>query len=218
MNTALDHILTRTELYEEARYYSFLKRVFDIVCSFAAIIALSPLFLVVAVMIKLESKGPVFFIQTRCGRQAREFQMLKFRSMIWNAEMMLMDLKDMNEQKGPVFKIRNDPRITRVGKFLRRTSIDELPQLFNILKGDMSFVGPRPPIPAEAQKYSDYERQKMTVKPGLTCYWQIMGRNSIEFQEWIELDIKYIRDRSLWLDITLVLKTFKVFLGDENAS
>jgi exopolysaccharide biosynthesis polyprenyl glycosylphosphotransferase len=198
--------------------YIFLKRLFDIICSMIGLVVLSPLFIATAIAIKLNSKGPVFFIQDRCGKDGRIFKMLKFRSMVQNAEDLLDSLKEKNEQTGPVFKIKEDPRITKVGRFIRKTSIDELPQLFNILKGDMSVVGPRPPIVAEVAEYNPYQRQRLLVKPGLTCYWQVMGRNKIGFDEWVELDIKYIQERSLWLDFILILKTFKVFLGDKNAS
>jgi lipopolysaccharide/colanic/teichoic acid biosynthesis glycosyltransferase len=172
----------------------------------------------VAVLIKLDSKGPVFFKQDRCGKDGKIFGMLKFRSMVMDAEEKLEELMDKNEQSGPVFKIKDDPRITKIGKFIRKTSIDELPQLFNILAGDMSIVGPRPPIPREVEQYDAYQRLRLTVKPGLTCYWQVMGRNSIGFDEWVELDVKYIQERNFWLDLKLIFKTFKVLVGDANAS
>lgn len=138
--------------------------------------------------------------------------------MVDNAEGLLYNLKDKNEQTGPVFKMKDDPRITRIGRFIRRTSIDELPQLFNILKGDMSIVGPRPPIVSEVAEYNNYQKLRLTVKPGLTCYWQVMGRNKIGFDEWVDLDIKYIQERNFWLDLKLIFRTFKVFLGDDNAA
>lgn len=197
--------------------YLFFKRMLDIICSAVGIIVLAPLMIITAVMIKLDSKGPVLFKQERCGKDGARFNMLKFRSMVCNAEELLKGLKDKNEQAGPVFKIRNDPRITRVGKIIRRTSIDELPQLFNIIKGDMSIVGPRPPIPTEVEHYTEYQRQRLLVKPGLTCFWQVMGRNNIGFDAWVELDIKYIKERSFWLDLRLILRTLKVLIGDVNA-
>ena len=144
--------------------------------------------------------------------------MYKFRSMVHNAEDLLKDLMDRNEQTGPVFKINDDPRITKVGKFIRKTSIDELPQLFNVLKGDMSLVGPRPPIPHEVEQYNSYQMQRLAVKPGLTCIWQVSGRNNIGFDEWVDMDIEYIQNRSLWLDIKLIFKTVGVLFGDDNAS
>lgn len=199
--------------------YLFIKRTIDIVGALVGLILLSPLFLVVAVLIKLEDpKGKVFFGQKRNGVYRKTFKMYKFRSMVHNAEELLKDLMDKNEQTGPVFKIENDPRITRVGKFIRKTSIDELPQLINVLKGDMSLVGPRPPIPHEVEQYTPYQMQRLLVKPGLTCIWQVSGRNNIGFDEWVDMDIEYIQTRNLWLDIKLIFKTVGVLFGDESAS
>ena len=206
-------------LGKESILYSVTKRLIDIVGSLCGIILLSPLFLIVAVLIKLEDpKGKVFFAQERNGRYPKTFKMYKFRSMVHNAEELLKDLMDRNEQTGPVFKINDDPRITKVGKFIRKTSIDELPQLFNVLKGDMSLVGPRPPIPREVEQYNSYQMQRLAVKPGLTCIWQVSGRNNIGFDEWVEMDIEYIKTRNLWLDIKLIFKTVGVLFGDDNAS
>ena len=206
-------------LAKESILYSVTKRLIDIVGSLCGIILLSPLFLIVAILIKLEDpKGKVFFAQERNGRYPKTFKMYKFRSMVHNAEDLLKDLMDRNEQTGPVFKINDDPRITKVGKFIRKTSIDELPQLFNVLKGDMSLVGPRPPIPHEVDQYNSYQMQRLAVKPGLTCIWQVSGRNNIGFDEWVEMDIEYIKTRNLWLDIKLIFKTVGVLFGDENAS
>lgn len=205
-------------LGKESIFYSVTKRLIDIVGSLCGIILLSPLFLIVAILIKLEDpKGKVFFAQERNGRYPKTFKMYKFRSMVHNAEDLLKDLMDRNEQTGPVFKINDDPRITKVGKFIRKTSIDELPQLFNVLKGDMSLVGPRPPIPHEVDQYNSYQMQRLAVKPGLTCIWQVSGRNNIGFDEWVEMDIEYIKTRNLWLDINLILKTVGVLFGDDNA-
>lgn len=206
-------------LGKESIFYSVTKRLIDIVGSLCGIILLSPLFLIVAILIKLEDpKGKVFFAQERNGKYPKTFKMYKFRSMVHNAEDLLKDLMDRNEQTGPVFKINDDPRITKVGKFIRKTSIDELPQLFNVLKGDMSLVGPRPPIPREVEQYNSYQMQRLAVKPGLTCIWQVSGRNNIGFDEWVEMDIEYIKTRSLWLDIKLIFKTVGVLFGDDNAS
>ena len=206
-------------LGKESIFYSVTKRLIDIVGSLCGIILLSPLFLIVAILIKLEDpKGKVFFAQERNGKYPKTFKMYKFRSMVHNAEDLLKDLMDRNEQTGPVFKINDDPRITKVGKFIRRTSIDELPQLFNVLKGDMSLVGPRPPIPHEVDQYNSYQMQRLAVKPGLTCIWQVSGRNNIGFDEWVEMDIEYIKTRNLWLDIKLIFKTVGVLFGDDNAS
>ena len=206
-------------LAKESILYSVTKRLIDIVGSLCGIILLSPLFLIVAILIKLEDpKGKVFFAQERNGRYPKTFKMYKFRSMVHNAEDLLKDLMDRNEQTGPVFKINDDPRITKVGKVIRKTSIDELPQLFNVLKGDMSLVGPRPPIPHEVEQYNSYQMQRLAVKPGLTCIWQVSGRNNIGFDEWVEMDIEYIKTRNLWLDIKLIFKTVGVLFGDDNAS
>lgn len=206
-------------LGKESILYSVTKRLIDIVGSLCGIILLSPLFLIVAILIKLEDpKGKVFFAQERNGKYPKTFKMYKFRSMVHNAEDLLKDLMDRNEQTGPVFKINDDPRITKVGKVIRKTSIDELPQLFNVLKGDMSLVGPRPPIPHEVDQYNSYQMQRLAVKPGLTCIWQVSGRNNIGFDEWVEMDIEYIKTRNLWLDIKLIFKTVGVLFGDDNAS
>lgn len=206
-------------LGKESIFYSVTKRLIDIVGSLCGIILLSPLFLIIAILIKLEDpKGKVFFAQERNGKYPKTFKMYKFRSMVHNAEELLKDLMDRNEQTGPVFKINDDPRITKVGKFIRKTSIDELPQLFNVLKGDMSLVGPRPAIPREVEQYNSYQMQRLAVKPGLTCIWQVSGRNNIGFDEWVEMDIEYIKTRNLWLDIKLIFKTVGVLFGDDNAS
>ena len=204
---------------KEGPIYLFFKRAMDIIGSLCGIILLSPLLIIVALAIKIEDpKGSIFFSQKRCGKDNKLFPMYKFRSMVSNAEELLEELMEHNEMDGPVFKIKDDPRITRVGKFIRKTSIDELPQLFNILRGDMSIVGPRPAIPHEVAEYSDYHKQRLLVKPGLTCIWQVSGRNSIGFDEWMEMDLEYIEKRDLWMDIKLIFKTVGVLFGDENAS
>lgn len=199
--------------------YLSVKRLIDIIGSLTAIILLSPVFIIIAIAIKVEDpKGTIFFSQERNGKYPKLFKMHKFRSMVHNAEELLETLKADNEMSGPVFKMKEDPRITKVGKFIRKTSLDELPQLFNILKGDMSFVGPRPPIPREVTLYTDYQLQRLGVKPGLTCYWQVSGRNNIDFDQWVELDLKYIKERNTWIDIKLILLTIPALLGDKNAS
>ena len=206
-------------LERESKLYLFIKRSIDMICSLAGIIVLSPVFLIVAVLIKIEDpKGSIFFCQERNGQHPNTFKMYKFRSMVHNAEELLKDLQHKNEQTGPAFKIADDPRITKVGKFIRKTSLDELPQLFNVLKGDMSLVGPRPPIPREVEQYTEYQKQRLLVKPGLTCIWQVSGRNNIGFDEWVDMDLEYIKNRNLLLDIKLILKTVKVLFGDSNAS
>ncbi|MCC3862730.1 sugar transferase [Terrisporobacter petrolearius] len=199
--------------------YLFLKRTIDILGSGIGLIILSPIFILVALAIKIEDpKGKVFFAQERCGKNNKLFKMYKFRSMISNAEELLEELICENEMDGPVFKIKEDPRITKVGRFIRKTSIDELPQLFNILMGDMSIVGPRPAIPHEVAEYNEYQKQRLLVKPGLTCIWQVSGRNSIGFDEWVDMDLEYIEKRNLWMDIKLIFKTVGVLFGDDNAS
>lgn len=203
----------------ENKVYLFLKRLIDIVGSGLGILILIPVFLIIGILIKLEDpKGSVFFSQKRNGLNGKEFNMYKFRSMVHNAEDLLENLMSKNEMDGPVFKIKDDPRITKIGKFIRKTSLDELPQLFNVLKGDMSLVGPRPPIPREVIQYNKYQYQRLLVKPGITCYWQISGRNNIDFDEWVELDLKYIKERNLFKDIYIILMTLPVLLGDKNAS
>lgn len=212
-----DTSVTKIKANGSAKYL-VLKRILDIIGSVFGIIILSPVFLIVSILIKLENpKGKVFFIQHRNGLNGRIFKMYKFRSMVENAEAQLDDLKDKNEMSGPAFKMKDDPRITRIGKFIRITSIDELPQLFNVLKGEMSLVGPRPPIPTEVECYNQYQMQRLMVKPGLTCYWQVGGRNDISFDEWVDLDIKYIKERNLLIDIKLILKTVLVLFGDKHA-
>ncbi len=203
--------------YKKSAAYYFVKRSIDLILSFLGIIAFSPMMMVVAIVIKLDSKGSAIFSQTRVGKNGKLFKMYKFRSMVNEAEDLLDNLRSKNEMTGPVFKIKKDPRITRVGKFIRRTSIDELPQLFNVIKGDMSLVGPRPNLPQEVVKFTSNQKKKLLVKPGLTCYWQVMGRSNIDFDEWMRLDLKYIRDRNTMLDIKLIFKTLGVFFGDENA-
>ncbi len=198
--------------------YFFMKRLIDLILSILGIVFLSPIMLIIAIAIKVESKGPIIFSQDRVGKDGKFFKMYKFRSMVINAEELKEKLLSQNEMSGPMFKMKDDPRITKVGKFIRKTSIDELPQLFNVIKGDMSLVGPRPNLPKEVAQFSDYHKLKLKAKPGLTCYWQVMGRNSIGFEEWMELDIKYIRERSIWLDIKLIFRTFFVLFGDKNAN
>ena len=198
--------------------YEVIKRIIDIVASFIGLILLSPLILIVSILIKLESKGEVIFKQKRVGLNGKEFYMYKFRSMVINAEELKEQLESQNEMSGPMFKIKDDPRITKVGKFIRKTSIDELPQLINVIKGDMSLVGPRPSLPKEVKKFEQWMMERLEVKPGLTCIWQISGRNNIDFEDWMKLDIKYVRERSLVLDFKLIFKTIFVLFGDKNAS
>lgn len=202
---------------KESTLYNFTKRLIDIIGSSLGVIALSPLFLVVAILIKKESEGPVIFSQDRIGKNGVSFKMHKFRSMVQNAEELKEKLKEQNEMSGPMFKMKEDPRVTRVGKFIRKTSIDELPQLINVLRGDMSLVGPRPSLPKEVKEFEPWMMERLNVKPGLTCYWQVSGRNNIDFEDWMKLDIKYVRERNTLTDLKLIFKTVFVLFGDENA-
>lgn len=184
------------------------KRIQDFAVSLVLLVILSPLFLVISFLIKLTSNGPVFFLQERVGRNKRRFKILKFRTMVPDAEKMMADLEALNELSGPVFKIKNDPRLTPIGRFLRRSSLDELPQLLNVLLGDMSLVGPRPMAVRDFEGFSeDWQRRRFSVPPGITCLWQINGRNSIPFQQWMEMDMQYIAEWSLWLDLKILLRT-----------
>lgn len=197
--------------------YCFLKRTMDVVCSSIGLIILSPIFLVTAILIRLESEGNSIFSQERVGRNGKKFRMYKFRSMVVNAEELKDKLSAKNEMAGPMFKMKEDPRVTKIGRFIRKTSIDELPQLVNVLKGEMSLVGPRPSLPKEVVKFEDWMMERLIVKPGLTCYWQVSGRSDIGFEDWMRLDVKYVRERNTLVDIKLVLKTFRVLFGDEHA-
>jgi len=192
-------------------------RAFDMVVGIVLLLLLAPLFILVAVAVRLGSPGPVLFIQNRVGRGGGIFPCLKFRTMRMNAELVRPLLESRNEQSGPIFKMRNDPRITRVGKFLRRSSLDELPQLINIVKGDMSLVGPRPAIPSEVDRYTAYHRERLTVYPGLTGLWQVSGRSDLSFDQMIELDNEYVRNRCLLLNIVILIKTIPAVLTARGA-
>jgi exopolysaccharide biosynthesis polyprenyl glycosylphosphotransferase len=194
------------------------KRIMDVVVSLVLLILLSPLFLIVALLIKLDSRGPVFFVQERMGMNKRKFKLLKFRSMYQDAEQRKAELAALNEQEGPVFKIKKDPRVTRVGRWLRRFSIDELPQLINVLKGEMSLVGPRPPLPSEVEQYDWLYRRRLCMRPGITCLWQVSGRSDIPFSRWMELDRQYIDNWSIWLDLKILLKTIPAVLTAKGAA
>ncbi|MBR5272370.1 MAG: sugar transferase [Clostridia bacterium] len=198
--------------------YCFFKRCFDIIFSFLGLVVLFVPMLIVALIVIIDSPGasPIY-VQKRVGKNGRVFNFYKFRSMVPNAEQMLDSLLHKNEMDGPAFKIKDDPRITRVGKFIRKTSIDELPQLVNVLKGDMSLVGPRPPLPREVEVYTDRQRARLEVTPGLTCYWQVQPRrNNLSFDEWLELDLKYIQERNFKVDIVILFKTFAAVCGQEG--
>ena len=194
-----------------------LKRGIDIAISSLALIALSPLFLLLSLLIKLTSTGPVFYRQTRCGLGGRRFTLLKFRSMVNNAHEMLPQLEQQNEVDGPVFKMRNDPRCTSVGRWMRTLSLDELPQLWNVLRGDMSLVGPRPPLPQEVDQYEPWQRRRLRIRPGLTCLWALEGRSQLQFERWVRLDLLYIDNWSMWLDFKILLKTIPAVLLGRGA-
>jgi exopolysaccharide biosynthesis polyprenyl glycosylphosphotransferase len=195
-----------------------LKRGLDFILALVALVVLSPLLLVLAVLVKLTSRGPVFFSQTRCGLGGRRFTLYKFRSMRADADLLREELEALNEVDGPVFKIRNDPRCTPVGRFMRKFSFDELPQLINIIKGDMSFVGPRPPLPEEVEKYERWQRRRLRMQPGLTCLWALEGRSKLSFRRWMELDLEYIDHWSMKLDWIILLKTIPIVLVGRGAS
>ncbi|WP_238480422.1 sugar transferase [Clostridium chrysemydis] len=209
--------ISSTDTTKERIGYNFIKRLVDILISLIGVIFLIPLWVVVTLLIKYESKGPIIFSQKRVGKNMKEFKMYKFRSMVVNAEELKEKLAEQNEMSGPMFKMKEDPRVTKIGKFIRKTSIDELPQLFNVLKGEMSLVGPRPSLPKEVKEFEPWMLKRFEVKPGLTCYWQVSGRNNIDFEEWMKLDNKYVDDRSTMLDLKLIFKTFFVLFGDDNA-
>jgi exopolysaccharide biosynthesis polyprenyl glycosylphosphotransferase len=194
------------------------KRMTDIVLSFVALVLLAPVFVLVAILIKLEDGGPVFFCQRRVGKDGREFGMYKFRSMCMDAEARLAELLKANQHaQGVTFKIKDDPRLTKIGKWIRKFSIDEFPQFYNVLVGDMSMVGPRPPVPREVKLYTLADRRRLVVKPGLTCLWQIGGRSNIDFSGQVKLDVEYIESQSFWVDIKIIAKTVPAVLSGKGA-
>lgn len=204
--------------FEKGAAYTVSKRTLDITGALIGLVILSILFLLISFLIKLEDpKGPLFFSQKRVGKDGKEFNMYKFRSMVTDAEARLEELLKHNEVEGAMFKMKDDPRITKMGKFIRKTSIDELPQLINVLKGDMSLVGPRPPLPREVQEYTNYHMQRLLVTPGCTGVWQASARNSVGFEEMVDMDIYYIHSRSFWFDLKIIFKTVLVLFGSKNA-
>lgn len=206
------------EVYQnKSVVYKRIKRLMDILLSAIALIVLSPVFLVTAVAIKIEDNGPVFFAQERAGKNMTPFKIYKFRSMYVDADAQFSQMMEQNEQTGHAFKIKNDPRITKVGKVIRKLSIDELPQLINIIKGDMSIVGPRPILTFQMEECSQYEKQRLIVQPGLTCYWQISGRANIKWDKWVELDLDYIENMSLWTDIKIIIRTIPAVVDSRGA-
>ncbi len=219
MNTEYDvasrEILDKEQVQQGKKTYESIRRIQDIIVSLLALILLSPLMLIIVIAIKIESPhGKAVFSQTRCGKDGKEFTFYKFRSMCVDAEEKLDTLKPLNEMQGPAFKIKNDPRITRVGKIIRKSGLDELPQFWNVLKGDMSIVGPRPPLPSEVEQYDEYYLQRLYITPGITCIWQTQPkRNDMSFEEWMRYDLQYIKERGFFTDWKIMLRTFKVMLG-----
>ncbi len=199
----------------ESAWELLVKRFFDVTMAGLGLLLTVPFFVGLAVAVKLTSEGPIFFKQQRCGRNGRRFTLYKFRTMVCGAEEQLDELLSANEMSGPAFKMANDPRVTKIGRYLRRTSLDELPQLWNVLRGDMSLVGPRPPLPSEVIRYEHWQRRRLSMRPGITCLWQANGRNRVaDFKEWVQLDLEYIDNWSLWLDCKILLKTIPaVMLG-----
>jgi len=217
-------VLSRSQIEAEALpaqlknvTYAFWKRLFDVIGATILLVLLSPLFILIALAVKLTSKGPVFFKSKRIGLGGKTITFIKFRTMCVDAEKQLDELLEKNEKDGPIFKIKDDPRITPIGRFLRNYSLDELPQLFSVIKGEMSLVGPRPPLAREVEQYDARAAQRLTVKPGITCYWQVMGRSDLSFEEWIALDLKYIEDMSFWLDLQIILRTPLAVLRGKGA-
>ncbi|MCI0453051.1 MAG: sugar transferase [Candidatus Latescibacteria bacterium] len=197
--------------------YAFTKRAFDLVAGSAILLLLLPVIPMVAIMIRLDSQGPVFYRQERVGKNGRPFKFYKFRSMRADSDRLRAELETSNELTGPVFKMKNDPRVTSVGQFLRRSSLDEIPQIFNVLRGDMSIVGPRPALPGEVAKYEVWHRRRLEVKPGITCLWQVAGRNHVGFDEWMRLDIEYMSRRSVRTDLGIFLKTIPAVIARRGA-
>lgn len=195
-----------------------LKRAFDIVVSLGFLLPGAPVFALVALAVRLDGPGPILFRQERVGRHGRPFTLYKFRSMVPEAEKMKAELMDKNEREGPAFKMSNDPRVTRIGRFIRKTSLDEIPQFYNVLIGDMSIVGPRPPLPDEVSRYDRWQRRRLSVRPGITCLWQISGRGDVDFETWMRLDLSYIDNWSIWLDLKIFLLTIPAVLGQRGSS
>lgn len=204
-------LLNKDKIRSRFVYHS-MKRLFDIVAATCGIVILSPLMIIIAVLIKAEDHGPVFYKQVRVGKNGKTFKMYKFRSMFVNADKMLDKLKEQNDVDGPMFKMKDDPRVTKIGHFIRKHSLDELPQFLNVLKGDMSLVGPRPPLPSEVEEYSEYDKQRLFVIPGCTGLWQATERNEVGFNEMVQLDIQYIQRASFTFDLWIICKTVAIVI------
>ena len=203
--------LNKEQIKSRFMYHS-IKRTFDFIAAICGVIILSPVMLVIAILIKAEDHGPVFYKQVRVGKNGKKFKMYKFRSMSVNADKMLSKLKEQNDVEGPMFKMKDDPRITKIGHFIRKHSLDELPQFLNVIKGDMSLVGPRPPLPSEVAEYSDYDKQRLYVTPGCTGLWQATERNEVGFNEMVQLDIQYIQRASFMFDLWIIWKTVEIII------
>jgi lipopolysaccharide/colanic/teichoic acid biosynthesis glycosyltransferase len=198
-------------------YEATLKRALDVLLAGLGLVLTLPIWIAIVIAIKIDSPGPAFFVQERVGRYGRRFSFYKFRSMYVDAEQKLAELKHRNEVDGPVFKMRRDPRVSRVGMFLRRTSLDELPQLLHVLNGEMSIVGPRPPLPSEVERYRPEDMIRLSVRPGLTCLWQVRGRSTLGFEKWMEYDREYVRDLSLWTDMRIIFQTIGAVISCRGA-
>ena len=211
-----DILLNKDKIKSHFVYHS-IKRIFDIVAVTCGIVLLSPLMIIIAVLIKTEDHGPIFYKQVRVGKNGKTFKMYKFRSMFINADKMLDKLKEQNDVDGPMFKMKDDPRVTKIGHFIRKHSLDELPQFFNVLKGDMSLVGPRPPLPSEVAEYKDYDMQRLFVIPGCTGLWQATERNEVGFTEMVQLDIEYIQEANLFFDLWIIWKTIEIIIKPNSS-
>ena len=214
---AMERLKVNPAKVNDRPFYHVVKRLFDIVASACALILLSPLFLFLVIKIRSEDGGPAFYSQERIGKNEKPFKMWKFRSMIVDADKMLDKLEDQNEVDGAMFKIKDDPRVTRIGHVIRKYSLDELPQLWNVLIGDMSLVGPRPPLPSEVEEYTNYDKQRLTVMPGCTGLWQVTRRSEADFDEMVWLDIVYINHSGAWEDLKLIIKTILVMIHPNGA-
>lgn len=211
-------VLIKEEALKKRYYYQLTKRIIDIIGSCLGLVVLIPVFIAVAIALKLEEmNAPIIFTQTRIGKNGKKFKMYKFRSMCLDAEDMLQNLLQQNEIEGAMFKIKEDPRVTKVGKFIRKTSIDELPQFWNVFKGNMSLVGPRPPLEREFDEYTTYDKQRLFTKPGCTGIWQISGRNNVNFNDMVSMDISYINNQSVILDLKIIIKTIWIMLKPNGA-
>lgn len=209
-------LLNKDKIRSRFIYHS-MKRLFDIVAATCGIVILSPLMIIIAVLIKGEDHGPIFYKQVRVGKNGKTFKMYKFRSMFVNADKMLDKLKEQNDVDGPMFKMKDDPRVTKIGHFIRKHSLDELPQFLNVLKGDMSLVGPRPPLPSEVAEYKEYDKQRLYVIPGCTGLWQATERNEVGFDEMVQLDIQYIQRASFMFDLWIIWKTVEIIIKPNNS-